>query len=60
MAEKVAQLFDPQPVNQADFDVIIQIMFDDPQDFVRLKSDPTYREKILPDHHNFADTTRGV
>ena len=52
------RLFDPQFANIADYDSIIQIMFDDIEQFVRMKADPLYKEKVTPDHENFADTRK--
>lgn len=55
---KMSRLFDPQFANIADYDAFIQIMFDDVEDFVRMKADPFFKEKVTPDHENFADTKR--
>jgi hypothetical protein len=54
----MGELFDPQFVNIADYDCIVQIQFNDIQDFVKLKADPFYKSKVTPDHENFADTKR--
>ncbi len=52
------QIVDPQFANVADYDAIIQIMFDNIDDFVRLKNDPFYQQNLIPDHEKFADTKR--
>ncbi|KAK2468888.1 hypothetical protein H9L39_19480 [Fusarium oxysporum f. sp. albedinis] len=44
--------------NVADYDAIIQIFFDDVQDFVRMKADPFFQKSVTPDHEEFADTAR--
>jgi hypothetical protein len=44
--------------NEAPYDCIIQIAFHSPQDFIAVKEDPHYRQVVLPDHGNFADTER--
>ncbi|KAJ6142828.1 hypothetical protein N7471_002281 [Penicillium samsonianum] len=56
--DQMTQLFDPQFANVADYDAFIQILFDDVEDFVRMKADPFFRSKVAPDHENFADTKR--
>ncbi|KAJ5618275.1 hypothetical protein N7528_006918 [Penicillium herquei] len=55
---QMSRLFDRQFANVADYDAFIQIFFDDVEDFVRMKADPDWRTKVMPDHENFADTTR--
>ncbi|KAB5575393.1 EthD domain-containing protein [Coniochaeta sp. 2T2.1] len=55
---QMSLLFDPQFANVADYDCFIQIVFDDVQDFVRMKADPFFVSKVTPDHENFADTKR--
>lgn len=55
---QMSLLFDPQFANVADYDCFIQIVFDDVQDFVRIKADPFFVSKVTPDHENFADTKR--
>ena len=54
----MSQLFGPQFANVADYDCIIQVVFRDIKDFVRMKADPFFLEKVMPDHENFADTKR--
>ncbi|KAJ0134004.1 hypothetical protein HZ326_22942 [Fusarium oxysporum f. sp. albedinis] len=51
-------LYDSQFANVADYDAIIQIFFDDVQDFVRMKADPFFQKSVTPDHEEFADTAR--
>jgi hypothetical protein len=48
----------PQFNGGADYDCLVNIVFKDIEDFVRMKQDPYYIEKIMPDHENFADTKR--
>lgn len=48
----------PQFNGTADYDCIVQATFKDIQDFVKMKADPFFREKVAPDHENFADTVR--
>jgi hypothetical protein len=55
---QMSRLFDPQFSNLTDYDAFIQIVFDDVEDFVRLKADPFFKKNITPDHENFADTKR--
>lgn len=52
------QLVGPQFNGSADYDCIVQCHFRDVNDFVRMKADPFYKETVMPDHENFADTTR--
>jgi hypothetical protein len=54
----MSKIVDPQFANIADYDCIIQIVFRDIDDFVRLKQDPEYQRLVAPDHENFADTKR--
>lgn len=51
-------LFDAQFANVADYDAMIQIMFEKVEDFARLKADPFFIKHATPDHENFADTKR--
>lgn len=52
------QLVGPQFNGTADYDCIVQATFRDVADFVRMKNDPFFKEKVAPDHENFADTQR--
>jgi hypothetical protein len=52
------QIMGPQFNGTADYDCIVQATFKDIQDFVNMKADPFFKEKVAPDHENFADTTR--
>lgn len=54
----MAKIADPQFANIADYDCIVQVVFRDIDDFVRLKSDPEYKSRVAPDHEGFADTGR--
>lgn len=44
--------------NVIDYDCVIQVLFDDLEDFLRLKEDPEYATKAGPDHANFANAKR--
>ncbi|KAM0545986.1 hypothetical protein ACHAPJ_011098 [Fusarium lateritium] len=55
---KMALIAGPQFANTTDYDAIIQIMFEDVEDFVRMKEDPDYKERVVPDHEEFANTER--
>ena len=52
------QIVGPQFNGTADYDCIVQATFRDVKDFVRMKADPFFKEKVTPDHENFADTVR--
>lgn len=52
------EIVGPQFNGTADYDCIVQATFRDVKDFVRMKSDPFFKEKVTPDHENFADTVR--
>lgn len=54
----MGRLFDPQFANVSDYDCIVQIVFKDIDDFVRMKADPEYVKNVIPDHEKFADTKR--
>ncbi|KAI0121117.1 EthD domain-containing protein [Xylariales sp. AK1849] len=56
----MAQLFDPQMANVADFDCFSQVIFKDIEDYKRFKQDSWYKEKLINDHENFADTKRSM
>ena len=52
----MGRLYDPQFANVADYDCIVQAVFHDVEDFVKMKADPYFKEKVAPDHENFANT----
>ncbi len=54
----MAQLVDPQMCNVADYDCFSQVVFASVEDYARMKQDPWYREHLVGDHENFADTKR--
>ena len=54
----MTQLMGPQFSNLADYDCIVTAVFRNIEDFVKMKADPYYKEKVMPDHENFADTKR--
>jgi hypothetical protein len=53
----MSRLYDPQFANVSDYDSILQIVFKDVEDFVRMKADPFWKT-VAPDHENFADTKK--
>ncbi|KAL2126048.1 hypothetical protein VTI74DRAFT_1862 [Chaetomium olivicolor] len=55
---QVAQVMDPQFIQDAGYDMITQIRFPDVQCFVNFRSDPFYKEKVMPDHDVFTDPER--
>ena len=54
----MSQIAGPQFNNFADYDCIINATFPDIQNFLDMKADPFYKERVAPDHENFADTKR--
>lgn len=52
------RIVDPQFANIAGYDCIVQIVFKNIDDFVRMKRDAEYQRLVVPDHENFADTKR--
>lgn len=56
----MSQLFDHQMSNIADFDCFSQVIFESLEDYKRMKEDPWYKEHLISDHENFADTKRSM
>lgn len=56
----MAQLFDPQMANVADFDCFSQAVIRSVDDYKRMKEDPWYKEHLMRDHENFADMKRSM
>lgn len=56
----MAELFDPQMSNIANFDCFSQVFFKDIEDYKRFKQDPWYKEHLYDDHKKFADTERSM
>lgn len=56
----MAQLFDRQMANIADFDCFSQVFFESIEDYKRMKEDPWYKEHLVGDHEKFADTKRSM
>ncbi|KAI9667458.1 MAG: hypothetical protein M1821_000274 [Bathelium mastoideum] len=54
----MAQLYDPQMSNLADFDCFSQVVFKNLEDYKRMKQDPWYKEHLIDDHEKFADTKK--
>ncbi|OBT65181.1 hypothetical protein VE03_04765 [Pseudogymnoascus sp. 23342-1-I1] len=46
--------------NIADFDCFSQVIFESLEDYKRMKEDPWYKEHLIGDHENFADTKRSM
>jgi hypothetical protein len=42
----------------SDHDYIVQFVMKDVEDFKQVWDDPEFRKNVMPDHENFADTTR--
>ncbi|OTA56067.1 hypothetical protein K449DRAFT_399765 [Hypoxylon sp. EC38] len=53
-------LFDHQMTNLADFDCFSQVVFKSVDDYKRMKDDPWYKQHLVGDHENFADTKRSM
>jgi hypothetical protein len=56
----MAQLYDPQMANVADFDCFSQVVFKSLEDYKRMKQDPWYKEHLMGDHEKFADTKKSM
>ncbi|KAF2648492.1 hypothetical protein K491DRAFT_612688 [Lophiostoma macrostomum CBS 122681] len=56
----MSQLFDHQMTNIADFDCFSQVVFESLEDYKLMKQDPWYKEHLVGDHENFADTKRST
>lgn len=56
----MSHLFDAQMANVADFDCFSQVVFNDIDDYKRMKQDPWYKEHLFGDHEKFADTKRSM
>ncbi|KAK3382224.1 EthD domain-containing protein [Lasiosphaeria ovina] len=56
----MAQLYDHQMANVADFDCFSQVVFKSLEDYKRMKQDPWYQEHLVGDHEKFADTKRSM
>ncbi|KAI1734861.1 EthD domain-containing protein [Xylaria scruposa] len=55
---RMAELFDPQFANIADYDCFSQAVFRSLEDYKAMKQDPWYKERLIGDHEKFADTKR--
>ena len=49
----MARLFDHQMTNLADFDCFSQVVFQNVDDYKRMKQDPWYKEHLVGDHEKF-------
>ena len=56
----MSQLYDPQMTQIADFDCFSQVVFESLEDYKRMKQDPWYKEHLIADHENFADTKKSM
>jgi hypothetical protein len=54
----MGEIFDPQFANVVGYDCFSQAVFRDIEDYKRMKQDPWYKEHLIGDHENFADTKR--
>ncbi|KAK4119025.1 hypothetical protein N657DRAFT_650712 [Parathielavia appendiculata] len=54
----MAELYDSQMANVADYDCFSQVVFESLEDYKRMKQDPWYKEHLVGDHEKFADTKR--
>ncbi|OAR02342.1 hypothetical protein LLEC1_04193 [Akanthomyces lecanii] len=54
----LAQVMDPQFVNDSGYDMVTQIRFPDIQCFINFKNDPFYKDRIMADHDRFTDPER--
>jgi len=54
----MAQLYDSQMANVADYDCFSQVVFKNIEDYKKMKEDPWYKQHLVGDHENFADTRR--
>ena len=54
----MAQLYDSQMANVADYDCFSQVVFESLEDYKRMKQDPWYKQHLVGDHEKFADTKR--
>ena len=44
--------------SQSDCNIVVQIVFKDIEDYVRVREDPHFTNVVGPDHKNFADSAR--
>jgi len=57
--ETAAILADPFPVEQfVDYDTIVITVISDVEKFKRMKEEPYWKDKVIPDWKMFADTSR--
>ena len=56
----MAEIMDSGMCNIADFDCFSQVVFETVEDFKRMKQDPWYKEHVMSDHKNFADTKKSM
>ncbi|KAL5002082.1 EthD domain-containing protein [Aspergillus recurvatus] len=56
--ELMYEIMDPQMANIADYDCFSQVVFRNFEDYKKIKDDPWYKEHLVGDHENFADTRR--
>jgi len=56
----MAQLYDPQMCNVANFDCFSQVVFKSVEDYKRMKEDSWYKEHLMGDHEKFADTKKSM
>jgi hypothetical protein len=49
---------DLAPEKVADYDCLVQIVFRDLEDYLKVRNDPHFLNVVGPDHANFADYTK--
>lgn len=54
----MSQLFDPQICNVADYDCFSQVVFESLEHYKAMKEDPWYKNHLVGDHEQFADTKK--
>lgn len=54
----MSELYDPQMARVSDIDCFSQVVFEELEDYKRMKQDPWYKEHLVGDHEKFADTKR--
>lgn len=54
----MGQLYDPQMTHLAPYDCFSQVVFKSVEGYRKMKEDPYYKNYLMGDHENFADTKR--
>jgi EthD domain len=56
----MSQLYDPQMAKLSDLDCFSQVIFKRLEDYKRFKQDPVYKQRLMGDHEEFADTKKSM